>query len=436
MASGDPQPGVTRFAATIPEGAVAPGSAAAPAAPVEVPAATRPRLRVESIDLVRGLIMVIMALDHTRHEFHAGSYDPTDLSRASVAVFLTRLITHLCAPTFVFLAGTSAFLSAFSGDTPRALQSRHLLVRGLWLVLLEWTLVRWGGFDLSYEWVGLQVIWALGWCMVALAGLIWLPSWAMLAVGGGMVLLHNLTDRWGKEGSPFPDWLWTILHVPGDINLGRLQIFVLYPLIPWIGVMALGYLFGRWMTAPPDVRRARCARLGVACLAAFALLRATNFYGDARLWEAPGGRPPIFSALAFVNTSKYPPSLLFLLMTLGTMFLLLALFEGWRSTGGAAGETRRWSLIGTARHALLVFGRVPLFFYLVHLPLIHALGMLNVWVRVGPPPPGAKEWGRDALYGLPGLYLAWAIVILILYPLCARYDAYKRRRRGGWTRYL
>jgi len=442
MTPGEPQPVTVPLPSTA-AGSVSVPETVAPAGDGQLVTAVRSKLRVESIDLARGLVMVLMALDHTRDFFHTGGADPTDLSRVSAAVFLTRLVTHLCAPTFVFLAGTSAFLSALNGGVSRPFQTGHLLVRGLWVILLELTLVRWGWqFNVNYEFSGLQVIWALGWCMVALAGLIWLPSWGTLAIGGGMVLLHNLTDRWGQNDSPFPDWLWTILHHEGMIDLGRHKLYVLYPLIPWIGVMALGYLFGRWMAAPAGVRRRRCLRLGAGCLAAFVLLRAVNIYGDPHPWQAPQGRSALFTALAFVNTTKYPPSLLYLLMTLGVMLLLLAAFEGWGSGGSGGGtdarDAGRTSWLEPFRRAMLVFGRVPLFFYLLHLPLIHGLALLNQQIRMGPPPPGANpwEWGARAAYDLPGVYVAWLVVILTLYPLCARYDAYKRTRRGGWTRFL
>lgn len=384
--------------------------------------------------------MVIMALDHTRDFFHRGGHDPTDLTQASAALFLTRLITHLCAPTFVFLAGASAFLSATASGVGRPIQSRDLLLRGLWLVLLELTLIGWGwSFDFDYEFVGVQVFWALGWSMVALAALIWLPRWGVLAVGGAMVLGHNLTDGWRATGSPFPTWLWSILHVEGMIDFGWVKLYVLYPLIPWIGVMALGYLFGSWMVSPTEVRRRRCLGLGIACLTAFALLRATNWYGDSRLWDAPAGRSALYGVLGFFNTSKYPPSLLYLLMTLGTTFLLLAAFERWSSNSSERpSDAKRRSPVEVVRHALLVFGRVPLFFYLLHIYLIHGMAELNRFLRLGPRPANVEswEWGARAGYDLPGVYAAWLVVVLTLYPLCARYDAYKRARRGGWTRYL
>lgn len=430
MHAGEPQP-----MAVPPTAAPAAKTAPAPAVPnaaVGGPglttASTRPGLRIESIDLVRGLVMLLMALDHTRGFFYSGQHSPTDLQQASAALFFTRLITHLCAPAFVFLAGASAFLSGAARNDPRASRSRHLLARGIWLIVLELTLVKFGwSLGLNYEFVGLQVIWALGWCFVALAGLIWLPPWGIAAVGGGMVLLHNLTDLWGPDGSPFPRWLWTLLHVRGDFSVGPITVYVLYPLVPWIGVMALGYLFGASLVRE---RRSPFALLGLGALALFVALRGANLYGDPSPWGAPEGRPAWFAALAFVNTTKYPPSLLFLLMTLGTMFLLLAAAESW--TRGSVG------IPGRARQALLVFGRVPLFFYLIHLPLIHGLAVLNRLIREGPPRPGMQpwEWGQEAAYDLPGVYLVWILVILILYPLCARYDAYRRARRSRWTRYL
>jgi uncharacterized membrane protein len=400
----------------------------APAAPAPI-AAPRARQRIESIDLVRGLVMVIMALDHTRDYFHNGQGDPTDLAHVSAALFLTRLVTHLCAPTFVFLAGTAAYLSGTAGAS-QAERSRHLVVRGLWLVLLELTLVHFGWtFNLSYDNIGAQVIWALGWSMVALAGLIWLPQWAIAAVGGGMVLLHNLLDRWGPDDTPLPAWLWHVLHVPGSFPLGaHREMFILYPLIPWIGVMALGYVFGAIYLAAPEARRGRCLALGLGALAAFVLLRATNVYGDASHWAAPAGRPPLFTVLAFFNTTKYPPSLLYLLMTLGVMFLMLAGAERRRAAVLPAGGMRR---------ALLVFGTVPLFFYLLHLPLIHGLSALDGWLRLrfATAAPGSGP-GTPGGHDLPVVYAVWALVILMLYPVCARYAAYKRAHPRGWTRYF
>jgi uncharacterized membrane protein len=379
--------------------------------------------RVLSIDLVRGLVMVLMALDHVRDFFGpTGPYDPTDLSHVSAAMFLTRLVTHLCAPTFVFLAGTAAFLAGGAGRS-RGERSRYLLVRGLWLIVLELTVVHFGWSLWSYQFIVLQVIWALGWCMIALAGLIWLPLPAIAVLGGGMVLLHNLLDRWDQHDTPLPAWLWSMLHVQASFPLGaRVRVLFLYPLVPWIGVMALGYVAGVTLPATPAARQRRWLAWGIAAWGAFVILRASRLYGDPAPWTAPAGRPALFTLLAFFNTQKYPPSLLYLLMTLGTMFLLLAAAEGWRP--GVP-------VIESARRILLTFGRVALFYYLVHLILIHALRLLDLWAHFRTLTPAG-----DPGHPLAGVYTAWVIVLVLLYPLCARYDAYKRSHPRGWARYV
>jgi uncharacterized membrane protein len=382
----------------------------------------RVKERIASVDLVRGLVMVIMALDHTRDFFHNSRFDPTALSHVSAALFLTRLVTHLCAPTFVFLAGTSAFLSSAAGRS-RAALSKHLLIRGLWLVLLELTVVHFGWSLWNPQFFTLQVIWALGWCMIALAGLVWLPLPAIGAIGGAMVLLHNLLDLWQPENAPLPAWLWSVLHAQQMLELGpHLHLFVFYPLVPWIGVMALGYVFGAALPSAPETRRKRALLLGIICLAAFAALRASNLYGDPQPWAAPVGRPGYFAALAFFNTAKYPPSLLYLLMTLGTMFLLLGAAEVWRPSAA-------W--VERLRGALLTFGRVPLFFYVLHLPLLQVVAMLDRVTRYGwgRPPEG---FGHD----LPVVYGVWAGVVVVMYFLCRWYDAYKRQHPRGWTRWI
>jgi uncharacterized membrane protein len=380
-----------------------------------------PKQRVLSIDLVRGLVMVLMALDHVRDFFGpTGRYDPTDLSHVSAAMFLTRLVTHLCAPTFVFLAGTSAFLSGGAGRS-RAERSRYLLVRGLWLIFLELTIVHFGWALWSYQYIGLQVIWALGCCMIVLAGLIWLPLPAIAVIGGGMVLLHNLLDRWGLNDTPLPAWLWSMLHVQSSFPVSAdVRVGFFYPLVPWIGVMALGYAAGVTLPSTPEARRRRWLAWGIGAWVVFVILRASRQYGDPTPWTAPASRPALFAFLAFFNTQKYPPSLLYLLMTLGTMFLLLAAAEGWRP--GVP-------VIEKVRGVLLTFGRVALFYYLVHLLLIHALRILDHLARFRTMAPAG-----DPGYHLPGVYAAWAIVLLLMYPLCARYDAYKRSHPGGWTR--
>jgi uncharacterized membrane protein len=380
-----------------------------------------PAERIASIDLMRGIVMVIMAIDHVRDYFNPFA-EPTDLSKASAGLFLTRWITHFCAPTFVFLAGTSAFLYARNSGATRGQLQRFLLTRGLWLVLLE---LSWISFCWRFDFNGLnlQVIWALGWSMVCLAGLLFLPRPLLLGVGAALVLGHNLFDRWhfqdfAVHGEAW-GWLWALLHETHFATLGSgYQVLLLYPLVPWIGVMALGYGFGALLQLPRPRREHWMRVLGLGAIALFLLLRLGNLYGEPQAWS-DNPRGPLFTALNVLNVSKYPPSLHYLLMTLGPVLLLLPLLERWRG--------------GLARR-ITVFGRVPFFFYLLHLPLIH-LGALIAALLVygvspqliGPssPPPGYEP-------SLLRVYLVWALVLLILYPMCRRYADYKARHKEQW----
>ena len=375
--------------------------------------------------MLRGLVIVLMVIDHVRWFLSAARFDPTDPARTPLALFFTRWVTHFCAPVFMLLAGTGAWLALGRGRS-RAALSRYLATRGLWLILLELTVARLGWqFNLDYGYSGALVFWALGWSMIALAVLVRLPLPAVAALGLGMIALHNLTDpiepaSWGRLA-----WLWTVLHVPGDLEpLAGKHLFVLYPLVPWIGVMAAGYAFGP-VTALPSQRRTRlCVGLGVALTLVFVLLRATNRYGDPAPWtvQANGWR----TALSFLNTTKYPPSLLFLLMTLGPAIAALPWLDRVR---------------GRAADALLVLGRVPLFFWLLHVPLIHlvALGLSQVrygevipWLVRNPPTPLPDGYG----YGLPVVYAVTAAVVAALYPVCRWFAGVKRRRRDPWLGYL
>jgi uncharacterized membrane protein len=383
------------------------------------------RLRLDSVDLLRGLVIVIMALDHARDFFTAVRFEATDLTQTTAALFLTRWITHFCAPVFVFLAGTSAFLYQARGRS-RGEVSRFLLTRGLWLVLLEWTLVRWAwmfNFNYTTEVLFVQVIWVIGVSMIVLAGLIHLPLGAVAAIGIGMIAGHNLLD--GVSPESLGRWapLWILLHAQAPIPLrGDQVLFVIYPLVPWIGVMAAGYAFGSLLLWPADERRRLLLRLGCGLTLGFLVLRAANVYGDPAPWspQASAGR----TVLSFLNTTKYPPSLLFLLMTLGPAIALLPLRERLR---------------GPLARAVRVYGRVPLFFYVLHLALIHALAIgvaalagfdprrfRHVWMFLPP------DWG----YGLPVVYLVWAAVVLALYPACRWFAGVKARRREAWLSYL
>jgi uncharacterized membrane protein len=381
----------------------------------------QPSERIASIDLLRGLVMIVMALDHTRDFFTGSGFNPRDV--ADPALFLTRWITHFCAPTFIFLAGISACLYGTQGRTTGEV-SRYLLTRGLWLVLIEFTVVRFGwtfSFDVSN--FAAQVIFAIGASMVALAALVHLPRWAVATVGLGMILGHNLLDgiKPASFGAAAP--LWNLLHQRGMLGLGGgIKLFVLYPLIPWIGVMAAGYALGPVFALPRPLRRRWLAGLGIAVIAGFIVLRWSNLYGDPAPWVAHDSL--LATALAFINCEKYPPSLLYLAMTLGPALLFLAAFDGVR---------------GRVADVITTFGRVPFFYYIVHLFLIHTLAVLFAVVT-----QGQAAWlfgipgGKPAGYGLslPGIYAMWLAVVAMLYPLCLWFAAVKRRRREWWWTYL
>jgi uncharacterized membrane protein len=385
--------------------------------------------RVRSIDLLRGAVMVLMVIDHVR------VYSGVPAGGPEPAVFFTRWVTHFCAPVFVFLAGTSAFLY---GRSHQGLP-RFLATRGLWLILLELTFLRlaWTfNFDFGgYALFG--VIWVLGAGMLALAALCRLPWPSIAAFGAIVVGGHNLLDsRFGQiaegaGGDPL-GWLWKILYVgffAGPIEFAGegSSLWVLYSLVPWVGVMALGFAFGQLFSLETSRRHRLLLQIGLAATALFVLLRACGLYGEPRSWAAASEHLP--SLLAFLNTSKYPASLQFLLMTLGPAIALMPLLERAR---------------GPVARALETFGRVPLFFYLLHIPLVHLLAILVVLVRKGgvdpwlfanhpmgnPPAPELYAWS------LPLLYLVGAVATLILYFACRAFADFKKRRPAGWLRYL
>ena len=381
--------------------------------------------RLDSVDLLRGLVMVVMALDHVRDYFSESRFDPLDLARTTIPLALTRLITHFCAPVFIFLAGTGAYLSLSRGKS-RSVVSRFLLTRGLWLVLLELTVVRlaWE-FNFNYSLAFVQVIWAIGWSMVALSALVFLPSRAVGAFGLIMIFTHNVLDGVDPGGLGLFGWPWQILHAGGAIAYAPGHVFlVAYPLIPWVGVMAAGFAFGELFTLQREKRRNVFLLLGGGLILLFALLRGFNVYGDPVPWSMQG--TPWMTLISFLNCLKYPPSLLYLAMTLGPAIVLLVFLEEWK--GRVAGF-------------FLVFGRVPMFYYLLHIYLIHLLALgtaalmgLNVAFLLRAPffAPPAAGWG----FGLPAVYGFWALTILILFPLCRWFAGVKSRRKDPWLSYL
>lgn len=391
----------------------------------------RTATRLESIDILRGLVMVIMALDHTRDFFHSAAmaFQPENLERTTAAIFFTRWITHFCAPVFMFTAGLGAFLWFNRGRT-RAELSRFLWTRGLWLVVLEFTVVRASFFfHFHYDLLILSILWALGMCMIALALLVRLPFRALVVVSLGMIALHNAFDGVQAAKLGKLSWLWLVLHQQGIWQTGGPVVLTAYPLIPWIGVMAAGFCFGRVYLLEPQRRRTLLIRLGLALTAAFVVIRAVNIYGDLRPW-APQPTPG-FTLLSFLNTTKYPPSLDFLLMTLGPAIALLGWIDQVRVTG---------------RNPFLVFGRVPLFYFLLHLPLIHALSRLFTWFRYGtqpflflpPPTLGSPRnlFPPDYGWDLWVVYAVWIGVVVALYPACLWFSRLKQRRRDWWLSYL
>ncbi|MDB5117496.1 MAG: hypothetical protein JWQ79_2988 [Mucilaginibacter sp.] len=367
-----------------------------------------PKKRIDSIDILRGVVMIIMALDHTRDFFTHLNYDPTDLTRASTALFLTRFITHFCAATFVFLAGTGAFLYLSRGKT-KVEASKFLLSRGLWLILLECTIIHWGwGFGIF-----LQVIWVIGLSMVILSALIYLPVPVITAFGLILIFGHNLLDHVDASSfSPTGKTLWTILHVQGMIHLwGNNSVFLMYPLIPWVGVMATGYGFGtifKW----DDVakRKKTLVTLGVSAIALFILIRYFNIYGDPGIWTNQGN--PVRTILSFIDIQKYPPSLDYLLITLGPGMLFLAWIEGKSNT---------------LTNIFVVYGRVPLFYYILHLYLLHLMAIIAS-VITGQP--------KGVAVDLPVVYLLWLTAVVILYLPSRWFMKYKQGHKQWWLSYL
>lgn len=396
---------------------------------------TAPKSRIGSIDLIRGAAMILMAIDHVR------VYSGLPAGGPTAGIFFTRWITHFCAPAFIFLAGTSIFLYARKHSDV----SRYLLIRGAWLIFLEFTFLRvaWTfNFDfLHYEMAG--VIWVIGICMILMAGLVKLPPAATGTIGVVIIAAHNLMDsHMGKllEGlnSNRLSGLWKILYVgffAGPVQCGAdgPNLIVLYSIIPWIGVMAAGYAFGKILTLEPAQRKRLCLAIGLAAIGLFLVLRGFNLYGDPRPWHAAAqgwnGAPAMPALFAFLNTTKYPASLSFLLMTLGPMIAMIPVLEG---------------LGGALARGIVLFGRVPFFYYMLHIPLIHALALVVSKVRFGfvspwlfaNHPMGNPEPPEGYVWSLPLLYLTWGITIVLLYFACRWFAALKARRNDWWLQYL
>jgi uncharacterized membrane protein len=367
--------------------------------------------------------MIVMALDHTRDFFGIPGQNPTNLASASAALFLTRWITHFCAPVFFLLTGTGSYLALRRRS--RGELSRFLLTRGLWLIVFETVVLRCLAyqFNVDFRVTMLVVLWALGWSMIVLAALVWLPLRVIAGFGVVLIAGHDLFDA-VRSANPF----WSILHAPGLVlNTPEHVVFVSYPLVPWIGGTAMGFVLGRVYDWDGDRRRAFLLRVGASLVLAFLAIRPINVYGDPVRWAAQ--KTMLFTVLSFLNTTKYPPSLLFLLMTLGPALLFLSRMD--RGTPPVL-------------QPALTIGKVPLFYYALHFLLIHAVAVVICYLRYGSAhwmfespdlahypfsaPPG---WG----FPLPAIYLLWALVVIAMYPLC-RWFAGVKQRKAWWLSYL
>ncbi len=397
-------------------------------------AQSAPGQRIQSVDALRGAIMILMAIDHVR-DFIARSamqFSPTDLTRTTAPIFFTRWITHFCAPVFMLTAGLGAFFWMSRGHRSKGELSRFLVSRGVWLIFLELTVLRWIMFSqvsVRRNIVLLLILWAIGLSMIALAVLIYLPPRLLATVSISIIILHNLLDGIAAKRFGRAAWLWDVLHQQNLFSFLGINFFTAYPVLPWIGVMAGGFCLGTVFSWETAERQRFLVRLGIALTAAFIVLRAINVYGDPARWSHQSSG--LFTALSFLNTTKYPPSLDFLLMTLGPALVAMGWLERWRFS---------------STNPLIVFGRVPFFYYAGHLMLAHCIAIGINFARYGrtpflliaPPSMGGTSKLFPPDYGFPlwTAYLVWVAVVLLLYPLCLWFARLKQRRRDPWLSYL
>jgi len=385
--------------------------------------------RIKSIDFIRGLVMIIMALDHTRDFMHIDSLtqDPLNLASTTPLLFFTRWITHFCAPVFVFLAGTSAFISMKKRNNLEYTR-RFLITRGIWLIIIEFTIINFAiWFDLHFRILLFEVIAAIGFGFIILSLLLKLPSWVIGIIGLVIIFGHNLLSGMQFENHPFIKQVLFPL-----INFNLYQIFprftfvISYPFIPWFGIMLTGFATGRLFELSSERRKKIFLSIGFSAIIIFVLLRFVNYYGDQSLWSLQ--KNGLFTFLSFINVSKYPPSLLFSLMTLGVMFLMFYISDGMNNR--------------FIRNAS-VYGRVPLFYFIIHLYLIHSLMIVIMFLQGFHWPDlsfGPFQYGRAGAgsgIGLGTVYFIWLSVVILLYPLCKWYGNYKAaHRESKLLRYL
>ncbi len=366
--------------------------------------------------------MVVMALDHVRDFFTNVDFNPLDLEQTNPLLFMTRWITHYCAPNFIFLAGTGAFLGATRGKSKPDL-SRFLWTRGLWLILLDMTVIRFSwAFNWDFTFNFMMILWPIGFAMIVLAGLVYVPAHIVGLMGVAIVALHNLLDRIQPETLGAFSGLWKIMFSKGTIQLGpNVKFIAMYPLVPWLGVMAAGYGFGTLLLQDRDRRRKLLLKLGLGLCALFVILRATNIYGDMKPWV--NQKTAFLTFLSFLDCTKYPPSLLYALMTIGPGIVFISLAD---------------RPLGRLAQPFITFGRVPMFYYLLHAPLIHLLAVAIAWPNYQVPlgsflgTPHVAGYG----YGLGVVYVLWILVVLLLYPACRWFADLKRRRKDVWLSYL
>jgi uncharacterized membrane protein len=399
-----------------------------------MPSPTTSTQRLSSIDALRGIIMIIMALDHVRDFFHAdaASFSPTDLNRTTPLLFFTRWITHFCLPVFMFAAGMGAFLW-YQRRQSKSDLSRFLLTRGLWFILLELTVMQFA-YNFNFHWrylFLLLILWIFGICMIAMAALIHLPLRWLGLLSVAIIFFHNLLDGIKPQQFGWYAWGWNLLHQPGVLMISGKPVLVTYTLLPWIGVMAAGFCLAQIFLLAPPVRQRIMVRLGAVLTVAFVILRFMNHYGDPAPWSHQ--KSAVFTLLSFLNCTKYPGSLDFVLITLGPSLLFLAWFD------------RRTF---TASNPLIVFGRVPMFYFVLHFYLIHTLAVLAAYLRYGSsatqfifnplPSMGGpqKLFPSNFGYSLWIVYAVWALTLLLLYPVCRWFAEVKAKRRDWWLSYL
>jgi len=383
-----------------------------------------PSYRIRSIDLLRGLVMVIMALDHVRDLLHhdAFLYNPLDASKTTPVLYLTRWITHFCAPTFVMLSGTSAYLVGLRKGKQEL--SRFLLTRGLWLIFVDFTIMSLA-FSFTPKLIGFSVLAVMGSGMILLSLLVYLPERIIPIMGLILIFFHNTLDGIQFAPGSTAQIIWSLLHSPGAAQFGNITFLIAYPLIPWVGLVMAGYGLGMLFRPEFDpARRTRLLRfMGLSAIFLFIVLRYINVYGDPLRWKP--GATAVQTLMSFFNVLKYPPSLLFLLVTLGPVLLMLS----WLQTASISSE-----------NPLVLLGRVPLFYFVVHFQIIH---IIAIAVAVGMGHPLGVMLTHNFIldtpkiidnYGLtlPWIYAIWILLVLALYPVCRRYAKYKENHREQW----